>query len=141
MKHLRMQKLIPATPERVFRAWTNPEELVNWWGPVGVRCVSAEVDLRQGGQYSIANELPDGAILWIRGEFETVEEPTLLIYTWVVETTEAETERVTVRFEAHDSGTQLVLMHEQIPGEELRDQHRHGWEDCLNGLLAHLSGN
>jgi uncharacterized protein YndB with AHSA1/START domain len=135
---LQMRKLIPAPPERVFRAWTNPNEMIKWWGPKGVRCVSAEVELKVGGQYRIENELPDGTILWIGGEFETIERPNLLRYTWIVETQDPDVEHVSVRFESHTSGTELILTHTQIRTTILRDQHQDGWIGCMEGLCEYL---
>ncbi|MDH3694304.1 MAG: SRPBCC domain-containing protein [Gammaproteobacteria bacterium] len=132
---LLIRRLIPASPERVFRAWTNPDELKKWWGPKDVRCLSAEVDLQIGGQYRISNELADGKVLWITGEFETIERPHLLIYTWTVETELQTTERVCVQFEAHEQGTEIILKHELIPTSALRGQHQQGWFGCMDGLV------
>ena len=53
----------------MFAAWTTPELLRQWWGPTGVRCIAAEIDLRVGGTYRIGNEIPDGSVIWISGEF------------------------------------------------------------------------
>jgi uncharacterized protein YndB with AHSA1/START domain len=139
LKCLRMRKVIPASPERVFRAWTDPDELKQWWGPKGVRCTSAEIDLEVGGKYRIANELPDGAILWISGIFEVIEKPNLLTFTWVVENGAPNVERVSVQFEPHELGTQVTLTHELISTAALRDQHQNGWIGCLDGLHDYSS--
>ena len=136
---LQVKRFVPATPERVFDAWTNPDDLQKWWGPVGVRCRSAEVDLRVGGQYRIANEFPDGTILWIAGEFEVVQRPRLLVYTWTVQTEAPKKERVTVQFEPHARGTDLILKHELIHTTKLRDQHQQGWLGCLDALVEFVT--
>lgn len=133
-KTLRILRLVPASPEKVFSAWTDPEALLQWWGPKGVRCSAAEIELRVGGAYRIANELPDGSTLWISGEFEVIERPHLLVYSWTVENALPVTECVSVRFSEHASGTQIDLTHEQIATEVLRDQHQQGWIGCLDGL-------
>src|SRR5216683_3839213 len=85
MVTLVIRKTIRAKAERLFAAWTIPAQLKLWWGPQGVKCIDAEVDLRPGGRYRIANQLPDGKILWITGEFEVIEAPRKLVYTWRVE--------------------------------------------------------
>lgn len=138
---LHVRRLIPAPPARVFGAWTNPDELQKWWGPKGVRCLSADVDLCVGGRYKIANELPDKSVLWIVGEFEVVEPPRLLVYTWAVETDASSAERVTVKFLRHDQGTEITLTHERIATASLRDQHRDGWIGCLDGLVGYLQSH
>lgn len=51
-----------ASPERIFDAFTDPEQLVRWWWPEGFTCPAAEVDLRVGGTYRIAMKWP-GSIL------------------------------------------------------------------------------
>ena len=136
---MRMQKTIAASPERVFAAWTEPNQLQQWWGPKDIRCVSAEVELRVGGQYRIANELPDGKILWIGGEFEVIERPHLLVYTWIVETDNPTKERVSVRFNQHEIGTEIVLTHDLIASDTIRDQHQLGWTGCFSGLVEYLA--
>lgn len=130
-----VRRTIRATPERLFDAWTQPAELLKWWGPADVECVDAQVDARVGGRYRIANRLPDGRVLWIAGEFERIEPPTLLVYTWRVEP-QASFERVTVRFDRRDEGTEVVIEHERIADSATRDMHEHGWRECLDSLAA-----
>ena len=128
-----VRRTIRATPERLFEAWTRPEQLVEWWGPDGVTCIAPSVDLQVGGRYRIGNRMPDGSEIWIVGEFEIVERPHLLMYTWRLEGNDA-IERVTVRFEAQGADTEVTVTHERIANETLRDQHQHGWVGCLEGL-------
>lgn len=138
IESLRIERWIPAPPERVFKAWTDPVQLVKWWGPKGVRCLSAEIDLQVGGQYRIENELPDGNVLWISGVYEAIERPERLRYTWIVETARPVAELVTVHFTKHDRGTNIAIAHERIPTKALRDQHEQGWFGCMNGLVNFL---
>lgn len=137
---LETRRFVPASPERVFAAWTDPAELEKWWGPANVRCISAEIDLRVGGRYRIGNELPDRTIVWIDGVFERIERPTLLVYTWRTAADSPSTEVVTVRMHSQDSGTEVIVTHERIETPALRDQHVHGWEGCLDGLAGYLAG-
>jgi len=136
---LMVRKTIRATPERLFEAWTEPGHLRRWWRPKDVECIDAEVDLRVGGQYRIANRFPDGRVLWIAGEFERIERPSLLVYTWRVEP-DAAPERVTVRFERRNDATDVVIVHERIASPMIRDQHERGWRECLDGLETFVSG-
>ena len=137
---LLVRRLIRASAERIFDVWTQPEHLKLWWGPNSVECVDAEVDLRVGGRYRIANQFPDGKILWISGEFEAIERPHRLVYTWRVGDEEAAAERVTVTFEARGEDTEVIVAHERIPTEAMRDMHEQGWVGCLDGLLDYLEG-
>jgi uncharacterized protein YndB with AHSA1/START domain len=133
MNELTIRRSIAAPPDRLFEAWTTPALLQQWWGPTGVRCIAAEVDLRVGGAYRIGNLLPDGRTLWISGEFELVEPPHRLVYSWRVG--EEPVSRVTVSFVAAGArSTEVVVHHERIHAAAIRDDHERGWVGCLDGL-------
>ncbi len=141
-----VRRTIEARPERVFDAWTRPEHLVKWWGPRPVTCIEAEVDLRVGGRYRIANLLPDGSVLFISGEFEVVEAPRRLVYTWRTEQTsepEPEWSRVSVRFEpqANSNATEVIVLHERIDSEATRKGHELGWLGCLDNLARFVDAD
>jgi uncharacterized protein YndB with AHSA1/START domain len=134
-----VRRTIAASARRLFEAWTRPEQLQSWWGPKGIRCSAAEVDLRVGGRYRIVNALPDGSELVIAGIFTVVEAPRRLVYSWAIAPGE-EAELVTVRFDpVDDARTEVVVTHERIASPRLRDGHRAGWEGCLDGLAGYLA--
>ena len=139
METLRLSRFIPAPPDRVFNAWTDPDEMRKWWGPQGVNCLAVEIDLRVGGQYRIANELPDKSVLWISGEFEAIKKPHRLTYTWIVENEKPTKERVDVQFERQDVGTRVTITHERISTKALKEQHHHGWMGCMDGLVGQFT--
>jgi uncharacterized protein YndB with AHSA1/START domain len=91
-----------------------------------------------GGEYRIANRLPDGNILWISGSFEVIERPRKLVYTWQVGPEGASKERVTVNFESRGLDTEVIVLHENIPTEAMRDMHQQGWLGCMEGLVEYL---
>jgi uncharacterized protein YndB with AHSA1/START domain len=53
-----------APRERVWRAWTERDALLRWFGPRGLRMTHAELDLRPGGAFHYALATPDGDTLW-----------------------------------------------------------------------------
>jgi uncharacterized protein YndB with AHSA1/START domain len=112
--------------------------LKKWWGPQSVECIDAHVDLRVGGTYRIANQFPDGKILWISGEFEAIARPHRLVYTWRVGAAAGPGERVTVTFEPRGAETEVVVVHERIATPAMRDMHEQGWLGCLDGLVEYL---
>jgi uncharacterized protein YndB with AHSA1/START domain len=139
MTSLIARRLIQAPAARLFEAWTTPAELVRWWGPQGVECTSASIDLRVGGAYRIEHRFPDGRLLWIAGQFEVVDRPRLLVYSWRVEPGGGGLERVSVAFEPHGTGTEVIVTHEQVPDEDTRRSHDRGWRDCLAGLDVYVA--
>jgi uncharacterized protein YndB with AHSA1/START domain len=130
------RRTIRAPAARLFDAWTQPDQLRAWWGPRPVTCSGAEVDLRAGGRYRIDNLLPDGRTLIIEGEFHVVEPPHKLVYTW--RAGEDQVSRVTVRFEPRGDATEVIVLHEQIADERVRESHEGGWKGCLDGLERHF---
>jgi uncharacterized protein YndB with AHSA1/START domain len=134
-----VRRTIHATPEQLFEAWTQPGHLKKWWGPHPVTCLGAEIDLRVGGVYRIANQFPDGSVLWIFGQFEVVDPPHKLVYTWRVDPQSRASERVAVAFEPRGDATEVTVEHERIPDLATRDRHQLGWEGCLDGLANYLS--
>ncbi len=132
-----VRRRIQAPPEKLFAAWTEPAQMLLWWGPEGVVCADAQVDLRPGGGYRIANRMPDGSLLWIYGIFEVIEAPARLIYSWQLEGRAGPTERVTVEFVRQGDATDVVVTHEQIADAAARAGHERGWYGCLDGLAHH----
>jgi len=132
-----VRRIFPASRERLFRAWSDPRELAQWFSPEGYRNPSAEADVRPGGTFRIAmQKLPDGPPLYANGSYRQVDPPARLVFTWTWEDP-AENVRdslVTVDFIEAAQGTEVVLMHELLP-EERRESHKDGW----NALLAKLS--
>ena len=134
---LLVRRRIKATPERIFEAWTTPEQLLRWWGPHGVRCTLAEIDLRVGGRYRLDNLLPGGKSVSITGEFIEIDRPRKLIYSWTT-SPEATPEIVTLRLEPAGEHTELTIAHERIADDPTRQAHELGWIGCLDGLEVEL---
>jgi uncharacterized protein YndB with AHSA1/START domain len=136
-----LRRTYAATRERVFRAWTDPEQMVLWMAPSeGVKAEFAEVDLRVGGPYRIGYRTPNGLAV-VAGVFLHVSAPEKLVYTWAWEEPNdnagAETE-VAVEFIDRGGATELVLTHERFPNRPMRDRHEGGWTGVLGSLDAFL---
>ena len=138
---LTLRKLVKASPERVFSAWTEPRRIIKWWGPKHVDCIDASLELSVGGRYRIANKLPDGSILWIDGAYEEITPPERLVFSWIVEGLSPHPEKVIVEFQARNAGraTEVVVTHERMPDAETRESHEIGWIGSLEGLADYLA--
>ncbi len=137
---LKLTRTFRAPREKVFRAWTDPEGLKQWWGPLGYECPEATVDLRPGGKYRLAmRKLPDGEVFYVSGAYREVRPPQRLVYTWRWESQPEMAETlVTVEFLDRAGATEVVLLHELFPSEPIRDDHDKGWNGCLDRLAASL---
>ena len=68
---LRITRRYPASPEKVWRAWTEPQALSAWFGPGDTNSVViAELDVRPGGKYRIRFRTPDGEEHEVGGVYE-----------------------------------------------------------------------
>jgi len=137
-RRLVIKRVILANPERIFDAWTQPQLLTQWWGPKNVTCPSAEIDLRVGGRYRIANQMSDGSTVWITGIFEEIDRPKKLAYSWSTSLQRQACERVSIFLEPQEDATQITIVHENIPTQQLVISHNAGWDGCLNGLASFI---
>ena len=61
-----------ATPERVWRAWTEDAEVMKWWGPRPYTSPEARMEVREGGFSVVLMRSPEGQDLWMRWEYTKV---------------------------------------------------------------------
>lgn len=133
---LQLTRTFAAPREKVFRAWTDPQEVKRWFHPPGYETPSAEIDLRVGGKYRLGmRKLPDGEVFYLSGTYREVRRPERLVYTWQWEA-EPELGATLVTVEFHDRGgsTEIVLTHELFPTEKARQEHEQGWGGGLDNL-------
>src|SRR2546425_11047317 len=137
----RISRFFPATRQRTFRAWTDPNELKKWWR-VGKEFVLtvAEIDLRVGGGFRIGVESPSGSLHLVRGRFLEVVPPERLVYTWIADDPNLKQMEtlVTVEFLERKDGTEISLLHEKLKDGGLRESTRFGWASVIDGLAVLL---
>lgn len=137
---LKMQRVFRASRERVFAAWTNPEELKHWFGPEDCTFHSAAVDLRTGGEYHIAAS-NEGRHYTLRGQYREVNPPSKLVYTWRWEGDpdfDHHESLVTVEFIDLGGSTELRLTQESLPTEESLGKHEYGWTRSIERLAQFI---
>ena len=134
---IRLRRWFAASREHVFRAWTNPEALKRWWCPIGWAPGEIQIDLRVAGTYRIEmRNIASGARVSVYGRFLEVCVPDRLVYTWQWENAfqEMPQTRVTVQFVESSAGTEVVLIHEDLPEVSVCLRHRAGWIAAWNRI-------
>ncbi|HWF37322.1 MAG TPA: SRPBCC domain-containing protein [Candidatus Acidoferrales bacterium] len=130
---------IAAPPEKVFQALVDPQQVVKWWGQIGIyRCTEFQVDLRACGKWRSGGTGPDGRAFDVRGEILEADPPRLLVYSWVSSWTgDAKT---TVRWElqANGQGTLVTVRHSGFAAHPELAQRYRGWPRMLGWLQALL---
>lgn len=74
-------RLFPVGRELVYRAWTEPELMAQWWGPNQFTNPVCLLDVRPGGGWRIVMQGPDGAQHPAKGVYQQVEAPGRLVLT------------------------------------------------------------
>ncbi len=137
---LTLSRRLNATPEQVYAAWTEPKQLVRWFGPENINAIThAETDVRVGGRFRVIMEDDKGEIHNVSGVYQEVIANTKLRFTWSWITTPERESVVTVTFAPAAGGTLLTLLHEQLFDEAARDGHTHGWTGSLVKLEAYFA--
>jgi uncharacterized protein YndB with AHSA1/START domain len=138
---VRIERVIDAPRDAVFRAWTDPEELRRWWGPGEFATRHAEIDLRPGGDYLLVIQASGGDPMHLAGTFREVVPPERLVYSWrwVRGWADPAESIVTVEFEDLGERTRVVLVHDGLHDSPDPDGYRMGWESGLDKLAATIS--
>ena len=131
---IELTRTTAASPERVFRAWTDADELVRWW------TTTAESDARSGGAFSYGFEFEDASRNHTyTGTYHDVTPGERISFPWqagVGATT------VDVRLEPAGAGTKVTLVHsgwgDGAEADEAVELHEQGWSFFLDNLVAHL---
>lgn len=131
---LEVRRLLPATAEEVFAAWTDPELMGGWMSPVGH--AEVDVDLRVGGQFRVIMGAK-GRRLEHTGEYIEVNPAQRLVFTWRSPYTGPEPSVVTVELRPAETGTELLLTHERLPKDQV-EPHAGGWGRMLDRLAEEV---
>jgi uncharacterized protein YndB with AHSA1/START domain len=141
-----------APRELVWKAWTDPEHLMHWWGPRGFTSPMARTDLRVGGRYHWGMRSPEGHDFYSTGVFREIVEPERFVITdsfadaegnpvpasqygmpgdWPPENV------MTVTFEDRDGRTVVTARSDGIP-EEMRVPSEEGMRESFDKLAGYL---
>jgi uncharacterized protein YndB with AHSA1/START domain len=142
-RELVITRIFDAHRSLVFKAWTEPEHLVHWWGPRGFTSTIIANDVRPGGTYRVHMRGPEGDDHWSQGVYREVVEPERLVLAgaWTDangKPTSPET-LLTVTFEEHEGKTKLTLHQAVFESVTARDAHRGGWTSSLDCLAEYLA--
>lgn len=128
---IRLTRSLSASPARVWRAFTDQEELQAWFWPERFE-TAVKVDLSVGGSYQIA--AGTGAMA-VGGRYIELQPPHRLTMTWQWDGDPASSQ-VVITLDG-DAETTMTLLHDGLDAESV-PPHVQGWTDCLERLPGHL---
>jgi len=140
---LRLTRRLAAPREAVFRAFTEPEAMVQWWGPEGMDVPEIRMDVRVGGGWRTCMRSPAGDLHCVAGVYREISPPERLVMTWAWEGDDGPGREtlVTLEFHDRDGETELVLIHENLASVEAAEKHQMGWTSSFNCLAQYLAEN
>ena len=152
-RELVITRIFDASRELVWKAWTEPEHLMRWWGPKNFTSPVCKIDFRVGGVYLFCMRSPEGREFWSTGVYREIVKPARIVYThsfadergapvpashyempgdWPAET------HSTVMFEEHQGKTRLTLRHVGIPSGVMSEMAAAGWNESFDKLAESL---
>jgi uncharacterized protein YndB with AHSA1/START domain len=138
---LRISRHYPVGAEKIWRAWTDPQALSQWFGPSKTPSLTqAEIDLREGGGYRIGFDTPDGKPNEVAGEYQTVQPYSRLVFTWAWHSTPERISRVSIELIPVAGGTDMIFVHDRFFDDQARINHERGWNVFLGNLDDFMGG-
>ena len=148
-------RILDAPRELVWKAWTEPELMMQWWAPKTFTAPSIKLDLRVGGEYLVCMLSPEGKDYWSKGTYKEIvpgqrlvltdsfadDKGNIVPATYYGMSPEFPLESVvTVTFDENDGRTKLTLRYDDvssIPESDLTDMQQ-GWNEMLDKLADFL---
>jgi uncharacterized protein YndB with AHSA1/START domain len=137
-----VERVLKASPEKVFKAWTDPAILIRWWGPEGFTTPECSMDVRVDGSWRTTMVSPKGEAHTVSGVYREISPPSRLVMTWGWEHDGVRGHEtvVEVTFEPTESGTRMRLVQSVFESQNARDLHSDGWSSTFDNLERILAG-
>jgi len=153
LRTVEITRIFDAPRELVWRAWTDPQQMMRWWGPPTFTAPVCSMDLRVGGKYLYCMQSPDGQQFWSTGVYQEITRPERLIFTDSFADEEGNIVPashygmgddfplemvVTVTLEESGDQTKMTLRHAGLPAGEMGDMTEQGWSGSFDKLAESL---
>jgi uncharacterized protein YndB with AHSA1/START domain len=137
---LRLKRWYEATPFEVFRAFTDPDRLRQWWKPQGFVVEALDFQARTGASYRVRLRAPDGTPFEHVGTVLEVDAPTRLAYSWrwIEGPLDGTETLVELTFIAERGGVTVDLSHSRFANQAECDKHV-GWQQSFDRLASWLA--
>ena len=78
-------RVLDAPVEQVWKAWTDPQQVIRWWGPAGFTGCESKIDFREGGRFVLCMRAPkefqDGREFYTAGVYKKIIPMKLIEFT------------------------------------------------------------
>ncbi len=147
-------RVFDAPRELVFKLWTEPKHVAQWWGPKGFTTPFCKVDLRPDGVFHYCMRSPEGREVWGKGVYREIVKPERIVYTDTFADAEGNPVEpahygmspghpretlVTVTFTELEGKTKVTLQHAIPESFPERSGIQQGWTEMLDRLAEELA--
>jgi uncharacterized protein YndB with AHSA1/START domain len=132
-------RVFDAPRELVWKAWTDPQYLMQWWGPKGFTAPFCEMDFRVGGKFRCCMRAPDGQEFWNGGEYHEIIPHEKIVYSMYfadAKGNKVEAAHYGIEHEAIDGRTKLTLIGNETMESAKDSGQLEGWNQILDKVAA-----
>ena len=131
-----LHRVLKASPEKVFRAFSEPNAIASWLPPYGFLCTVQQMDFNAGGTYKMSFEnFTTGNSQSFGGTYLEIKTDKFLRYTDKFDDPNLPGEMMTtVSFTKVSVGTELKIIQEGIPSAIPAEMCYLGWQESLEKL-------
>lgn len=155
LKEMTIVRVFDAPREQVWKAWTEPEQFMRWWGPKDFTSPAAKIDFRVGGHYLACMRSPESKDFWSTGVYREIVPQKRIVVTdsfsdedgnvvpasyygmkgeFPLEMT------VTMDFEDMGGNTRMTLRHAGFSDGPIMEDTKNGWNQSFDKLDRLLKG-
>ncbi|XOV80267.1 MAG: SRPBCC domain-containing protein [Aestuariibacter sp.] len=134
MHEIELQGTFLMPIDKLWQKWTEPEQMMSWFQPAGMRLNQVMRDLREQGKYRFRFSAPDGSEQVLHGTYQEVEEEQKLAFSWQWQDEDHCTEVSITFVPSTHNGCDLSIKHSGFWDEEDRQLHEQAWLGCLERL-------
>jgi uncharacterized protein YndB with AHSA1/START domain len=133
---IRLHRVLTAKPEKVFRAFVEPDAVASWLPPYGFVCTVHELEAKVGGRHKMSfRNFTTGGGHSFGGEYLEFSPGERLVYTDKFDDPNLPGEmKVTVELKAVAVGTEMTIAQEGVPDLIPPEACYLGWQECLQKL-------
>ncbi len=155
-ERLVVTRVFDAPRQLVWKAWTDPKYVAQWWGPKGFTAPVCKMDFRVGGKFLFCMRAPDGRELWTGGEYFEIVAHEKIVYSMYfadAEGNKVEAAQYGIEHEAMDDAHDVILFEDfgdgqtklTLIGNESMESAKEsgqleGWNQILDKIAAVVAG-
>ncbi|EIA08156.1 SRPBCC domain-containing protein [Flavobacterium frigoris] len=147
-QELFISRIFDASREHVWKAWTDSEIFIKWWGPNHFSCPFCKIDFKVGGKYLNCMLSRDGRDFWSTGIYKEIDPMKRIVYSdsfsdekgnvvsaihYGMEELPVELQ-VSVTFEEFGDGTKMSLSHIGVPTGKMEEITKMSWNESFDKL-------